>query len=62
MDAINIFYIGATAIILLFFVMFIDKKNHAELAKELRLETQTIRTKAQEQGERVNAINEKLLK
>ena len=62
MDAINIFFIGATAIILLFFVMFIDKKNHAELAKELKLETQTIKTNAQEQMSHVNAINEKLLK
>jgi len=61
-DTITIFFIGATAITLLFFVMFIDKKNHAELAKQLKLENQIIKTNAQEQARLVKSATIKALK
>jgi len=61
-DTITIFFIGATAITLLFFVMFIDKKTHAELAKQLKLENQIIKTNAKEQARIVQSATIKALK
>ena len=53
MDAIDYFFIGAVAISLLYFVIFLDKKCHIELAEDLRLRSITIITNAQEQVNRV---------
>ena len=62
MDAIDYFFIGAVAISLLYFVIFLDKKNHIELAEELRLENQIIKTNAQEQARLVKSATIKALK
>ena len=62
MDALTIFLIGAAGITIIIMVIFVDKKCYTELMKELKLETQTIKKNTKEQCERVDEINERLLK
>jgi len=61
-DAIDYFYIGAIAIALLYFVIFLDKKCHIELAEDLKLKTIIIKMNAQEQVKKVQTRNVKALK
>ena len=56
------YWAGAGAILLLTMVIFVDKKCYTELMKELKLENQTIKKNTKEQCERVDEINERLLK
>ena len=62
MDTMTIFWIGATAIILLIMVIFVDKKNHTELMIEIEESNNKIKIETMERAKRVRTKTNDILK
>ena len=61
MDTMTIFWIGATAIILLIMVIFVDKKTHEELMIEIEESNNKIKIETMERVKRVKSKTNEIL-